>query len=43
MFSCTPVIAPSHGVLAVLIAVAIKRTGEREVVGVDVGPAEDLE
>src|SRR3989442_1698135 len=28
---------------AVLIAVAIKRTGEREVVGVDVGPAEDLE
>ena len=29
--------------MAVLIAVAVKRSGEREVVGVDVGPAEDLE
>lgn len=29
--------------MAVLIAVGIKRTGEREVVGIDVGPAEDLE
>src|SRR3979411_146511 len=27
--------------MAVLIAVAVKSTGEREVVGVDVGPAED--
>src|SRR6266852_8024845 len=29
--------------MAVLIATGVKRTGEREVVGVDVGPAEDLE
>ena len=29
--------------MAVLIAVGVKRTGEREVLGVDVGPAEDLE
>jgi putative transposase len=29
--------------MAVLIAVGVKSTGEREVVGVDVGPAEDLE
>ncbi len=29
--------------MAVLIAVAVKRTGEREVVAVDVGPAEDHE
>jgi transposase-like protein len=29
--------------MAVLIATAVKATGEREVVGVDVGPAEDLE
>lgn len=29
--------------MAVLIAVGVKATGEREVVGVDVGPAEDLE
>src|SRR5215472_14747064 len=29
--------------MAVLIAVGVKRTGEREVVGMDVGPAEDLE
>src|SRR5256712_13688825 len=28
---------------SVLIATAVKRTGEREVIGVDVGPAEDLE
>src|SRR5437899_6375656 len=28
---------------AVLIATGVKRTGEREVLGVDVGPAEDLE
>ena len=29
--------------MAVLIATGVKATGEREVVGVDVGPAEDLE
>ena len=29
--------------MAVLIATGVKRTGEREVLGVDVGPAEDLE
>ena len=29
--------------MATLIAVGVKSTGEREVVGVDVGPAEDLE
>ncbi len=29
--------------MAVLIAVGVRSTGEREVVGVDVGPAEDLE
>src|SRR5579859_2709088 len=29
--------------MAVLIAVGIKRSGERDVIGVDVGPAEDLE
>jgi len=29
--------------MAVLIATGVKRTGEREVVGVDVGPAEELE
>ena len=29
--------------MAVLIAVGVKRTGEREVLGVDVGPTEDLE
>jgi len=29
--------------MAVLIAVGVKSSGEREVVGVDVGPAEDLE
>jgi len=29
--------------MAVLIALAVKRTGEREVVGVDVGPGEDFE
>jgi transposase-like protein len=29
--------------MAVLIATGVKRTGEREVIGVDVGPAEDLE
>jgi len=29
--------------MAVLIATAVKASGEREVVGVDVGPAEDLE
>jgi len=29
--------------MAILIAVGVKRTGEREVLGVDVGPAEDLE
>src|SRR4030088_1785013 len=28
---------------SVLIATAVKSTGEREVIGVDVGPAEDLE
>jgi transposase-like protein len=29
--------------MAVLIAVGVKSSGEREVVGVEVGPAEDLE
>jgi transposase-like protein len=29
--------------MAVLIAVGVRSTGEREVVGVDVGPAEDHE
>jgi putative transposase len=29
--------------MAVLIAVGVRSSGEREVVGVDVGPAEDLE
>jgi Transposase, Mutator family len=29
--------------MAVLIATGVERTGEREVLGVDVGPAEDLE
>ena len=29
--------------MAVLIATGVKRTGEREVLGLDVGPAEDLE
>src|ERR1700716_936139 len=29
--------------MAILIATGVKATGEREVVGVDVGPAEDLE
>jgi putative transposase len=29
--------------MAVLIATGVKRSGEREVIGVDVGPAEDLE
>ncbi len=29
--------------MAVLIATGVKRSGEREVLGLDVGPAEDLE